>query len=90
MDENDIERVLERVNLAQEQLGRAALDVRALPETPHWRGSSHTLAVSQQDNLVRQLQELQREFAELAYRCERDLQRLRRQREQEGLSGGHW
>lgn len=90
MDESDIERVLERVDRAQQQLGRAALDVSALPETPHWRGSSHTVARSQQDNLRLELQGLQREFAELAYRCDRDLQRLRRQREQEGLAGGHW
>lgn len=90
MDESDIERVLESVNLARQQLGKAVIDARTLPETPHWRGSSHTLAVSQQDNLCRELQALQQEFAELSYRCQQDLKRLRRLRDQEGLAGGGW
>lgn len=90
VDESDIERVRERVSIARNQLGRAIAAARMLPETPHWRGSSHTLAMSQQDDLLRELQRLDGAFGELAYRCDQDLQHLRRQREQEGLTGADW
>jgi hypothetical protein len=90
VEEADIERVLESVNRAREQVGRAVVDARNLPETPHWRGSSHILATSQQENLVLELQALHQEFGELSYRCHQDLQRLRRHRDQEGLAGGAW
>lgn len=90
MDEGDIERVLDRVLLVCTQLQRAVASARGLPETPQWRGSSHSLAQSQQEYVLAELIGLEREFGELAYRCDRDLQSLRRRQEEEGLAGGHW